>query len=129
MGGEISSNNREDKDEFYVKKEEAEKYIKKIETNLTKVSSTVKEVSENLLCSMICCCCTVCALTDDQNTLKKNSFLMKRVELHLEELRQILDNQKLLVNQEIYNKKELEYNETVTAYASLTLVQVVVEES
>jgi len=128
MGGEISSNNREDKDEFYVKKEEAEKYIKKIETNLTKVSSTVKEVSENLLCSMICCCCTVCALTDDQNTLKKNSFLMKRVELHLEELRQILDNQKLLVNQEIYNKKELEYNETVTAYASLTLVQVVVEE-
>jgi len=128
MGGEISSNNREDKDEFYVKKEEAEKYIKKIETNLTKVSSTVKEVSENLLCSMICCCCTVCALTDDQNTLKKNSFLMKRVELHLEELRQILDNQKLFVNQEIYNKKELEYNETVTAYASLTLVQVVVEE-
>jgi len=128
MGGEIRSNNREDKDEFYVKKEEAEKYIKKIETNLTKVSSTVKEVSENLLCSMICCCCTVCALTDDQNTLKKNSFLMKRVELHLEELRQILDNQKLLVNQEIYNKKELEYNETVTAYASLTLVQVVVKE-
>ena len=116
-------------DEFYVKKAEIEFYIEKINRNLIKVSKTVKDISDNVVCSMICCCCTISNLTDDQRILSYNNFLIKKVETCLDELKEIFERQKLtlLTAPEVVSKKETEYNDTVMLFESLSLVKVVEE--
>ena len=119
--------NNTNKDKFYIKREEVELYLTKIEKNMNKVAKSIKEVIENPVVSMLCCCCTVCTLDNDHKNLNQNNYLMKKVDKALEELRLILENQKTLIDNNEFIRKEKEFNETQLAYASLNLVEIVVE--
>jgi len=120
MGGGPKSD-----DKFYIQKYDVDIRLNKVVDNKKRFESSIQCLGDHPCLALCCCCCTICIVADDAQLIKDNSVILIQAKPKIDELKIILEEQTLelqdlgTTTKEIIEKKTNEYNEVWHTYQIL----------